>query len=108
MTPARLATPADEDSLMDLCHMLHAENGTRAMNEDRVRGMVRRCLAQDRAIIGERAVSSFHDAGGGQRDLDLQQKAGCLFHDVGPTLQIDVSGGIVGRQPRYLGRSRGR
>jgi GNAT superfamily N-acetyltransferase len=38
----RRATPQDEDEMMVLCRMLHTENGLFEMDEDRVRGILRR------------------------------------------------------------------
>lgn len=52
MTDVRVATPQDEDGVMALCRQLHAENGTHAMNEEKVRGMIRRCIAQQGGLIG--------------------------------------------------------
>lgn len=38
--PIRLATQDDEPEIMTLCRELHAENGLRSMNEDKVRAVL--------------------------------------------------------------------
>lgn len=42
--PIRMATRADEDALMELCRMLHDENGQFPMSEEKVRNELRRGL----------------------------------------------------------------
>jgi hypothetical protein len=51
-SPVRKATLADEPELMELCRQLHQENAMFAMNEDKVRGMLRRAFSGTGGIIG--------------------------------------------------------
>lgn len=48
----RKADAGDEDDLMAMCRELHRENGLFAMNEDKVRGFLRRAFEAKGAIIG--------------------------------------------------------
>ena len=48
----RIAVPEDEDQLMALCRLNHAENGDHPLNEDKVRAMLRRGLFRNGGIIG--------------------------------------------------------
>lgn len=48
----RIATPLDEKAVMDLCVMLHEENGQHPLNIEKVRYVIRRCLAGQMGIIG--------------------------------------------------------
>lgn len=48
----RRADAGDEDDLMAMCRELHSENGLFAMNEDKVRGFLRRAFDAKGAIIG--------------------------------------------------------
>jgi GNAT superfamily N-acetyltransferase len=48
----RVASPDDEELLMTLLRMMHAENGMSPLDEDKVRGCLRRGLTRDHAIIG--------------------------------------------------------
>lgn len=48
----RDATVADEAELMNLCRLLHEENGKWAMNESNVRFALRRAFNRDRALMG--------------------------------------------------------
>lgn len=48
----RVAAPADEAEIMNLCLELHSENGQHPVNMEKVRGMVQRCLLQQGGIIG--------------------------------------------------------
>lgn len=44
----RVALPQDEEAIMELCRLLHAENAIASMNEDKVRNMIRRALNPDK------------------------------------------------------------
>lgn len=48
----REAVPQDEQSLMALCRLLHAENAAFTANYDKVRGMLHRAFAKQGATIG--------------------------------------------------------
>lgn len=48
----RPATPADEESLMSLCSLLHAENAAFSKNDAKVRGMLHRAFARQGVSIG--------------------------------------------------------
>lgn len=48
----RIATPADEEEVMAMCRELHGENGLFTLNEDKVRGLLRRCFTRDKTIVG--------------------------------------------------------
>lgn len=48
----RTAVPADEESLMALCTMLHGENAAFTKNDDKVRYMLHRAFARDGVSIG--------------------------------------------------------
>lgn len=52
MTVIRLGDPQDEEQVMHLCRMIHAEAGQHPFVEDKVRHIVRRGLDRDRSIIG--------------------------------------------------------
>jgi len=52
ISPVRKANRGDEDELMAMCRVLHAENGIFTMNEDKVRGYLRRAFDNKGAIIG--------------------------------------------------------
>lgn len=58
----RVATPADEAQIIDLCKQLHAENGTHSRNDVKLLAMVRRCIAQDGGIMG--VIGDPHDLKG--------------------------------------------
>lgn len=47
-----IADRKDEEELMELCRQLHRENGLFALNEDKVRDMLRRAFNRDGGIIG--------------------------------------------------------
>lgn len=51
-TPVRIATLDDEDAVMDLCRLLHEENGLFDMKDDCVRALLRRAFILDRAMLG--------------------------------------------------------
>lgn len=51
-TSVRLADPADEASVLHLCHLLHEENGLFGMNDESVVAMIRKATARDGAILG--------------------------------------------------------
>lgn len=48
----RVATPGDEEGLMALCRLLHAENGLFPMDEDLVREMLWRAFDRQGGTIG--------------------------------------------------------
>jgi len=48
----RMATPDDEPGIMDLCRMLHAENGLFPLDEDLVLSLVRDVLLNKQGFIG--------------------------------------------------------
>ena len=48
----RWADRRDEQRVMDLCHLLHKENGLFDMDEDSVRGMLRKAWNRDGGIVG--------------------------------------------------------
>lgn len=48
LSSVRIATPADEDGIMGLCHMLHEENGLFQMDVERVRDTIHAALVPDR------------------------------------------------------------
>lgn len=48
----RLATPADEDEVLDMTRRLHDENGLFTLNEDKVRSCIRRCFTREGYIVG--------------------------------------------------------
>lgn len=48
----RAAVPQDEESLMDLCRLLHAENAAFSANYTKVRAMLHRAFAKQGATIG--------------------------------------------------------
>lgn len=52
VSPVRKAGIQDEDELMAMCRALHEENGMFKMNEDKVRGALRRAFTNTGAIIG--------------------------------------------------------
>lgn len=54
----RAAVPQDEEGLMSLCRLLHAENAAFSRNDDKVRAMLRRAFAQQGAAIGVIGPSS--------------------------------------------------
>ena len=48
----RLAQPSEEDDLMEMCRMLHEENGLFPMSEDRVRQVLRMAFERKGGILG--------------------------------------------------------
>jgi hypothetical protein len=48
----RIADPSEEDSVMELCRELHADNGIFTMSEDKVRGLLRRAFSRQGGILG--------------------------------------------------------
>jgi hypothetical protein len=48
----RCARPTDENSMMDFLRLMHEENGMFPMDNDKVRGILRRGIQRDRAIVG--------------------------------------------------------
>ena len=48
----RLATPADEEEIMEMCRRLHAENGLFDLAEDKVRDCLKRYYDRAGAIVG--------------------------------------------------------
>ena len=48
----RLATPKDEEKILDLLMLMHEENGLFEMDNDSVREMVRKVLNRENGIIG--------------------------------------------------------
>lgn len=51
-TVVRLAQPEDEDGLVELCHLLHEENGLFPLSEPKVRALVKRATDRKGGIIG--------------------------------------------------------
>lgn len=51
-SPVRKAVPDDEPEIFDMCCELHRENAMFSMDEDKVRGMLRRAFDGSGAIIG--------------------------------------------------------
>ncbi len=51
-SPVRKAKRIDEPELMEMCRQLHQENAMFAMNEDKVRDMLRRAFDGEGGIIG--------------------------------------------------------
>lgn len=51
-TPVRIATAADEDAIMDLCRMLHEENGQFSMSEAKVRDALQTAFKRQGGLIG--------------------------------------------------------
>lgn len=51
-TVVRLATPEDEDGIVNLCTMLHEENGLFPLSETKMRNVVRRATERKGGIIG--------------------------------------------------------
>lgn len=51
-THVRTAVPEDEESIMELCHLVNKENGVFAMNDQKVRDLVRACLYLHGGIAG--------------------------------------------------------
>ena len=51
-TIVRLATAHDEQAIMELCHMLHGENGVFAMSDDHVRNILASAFRRQGGIIG--------------------------------------------------------
>lgn len=51
-TVVRLAQPEDEDGLVELCHLLHEENGLFPLSEPKVRALVKRATDRQGGIIG--------------------------------------------------------
>lgn len=52
MTAVRLAVPEDESKIIDLCKMLHEENGLFPLSMPKVKGMIDRAFNREGAIIG--------------------------------------------------------
>ena len=54
MYPGRVSIgqQKDEEEIMDLCRQLHLENGLFEMNEDKVRGMLRKAFNREGGILG--------------------------------------------------------
>lgn len=52
VSEVRLADPRDEDGIMELCHLLHQENGMFQMDDDLVREMLGRAFRKEDGIIG--------------------------------------------------------
>lgn len=50
--PVRIATEADIPGVLRLCAMLHEENGIATMSEDKVTGLVWRCVNRNGGILG--------------------------------------------------------
>lgn len=48
----RIATPDDDDEIMDLCRALHAENGLFTLNENKIRGYFQQSHARKGAFVG--------------------------------------------------------
>ena len=48
----RIATPADEDEVMELCRRLWSENGLFSLNESKVRDTIRKCYEAKGNIVG--------------------------------------------------------
>lgn len=48
----RTALPADEEEVMAMCRMLHAENGLFDMSETRVRGVIKMALDRQGGVLG--------------------------------------------------------
>lgn len=52
MTKVRLATEADIPEILRLCVLLHEENGLASMSEEKVTGLVWRCISRHGGLIG--------------------------------------------------------
>lgn len=48
----RIAQKSDEEEVMELCRELHRENGIFAMNEDKVRAMLRKAFDRQGGLLG--------------------------------------------------------
>jgi hypothetical protein len=48
----RMATPEDEPGIMELCRILHKENGLFPLDEDKVRTIIRNVLIGNQGFIG--------------------------------------------------------
>lgn len=52
LPPVRLAAPGDEEEIMAMCRRLHAENGLFDLDDDLVRGLLKRYFRKDKVIVG--------------------------------------------------------
>ena len=52
MTPVRPAVPADRAAVLDLCRLLHEENGQHAVDWPSVALFIDKCLNRENAILG--------------------------------------------------------
>ena len=52
MSEVRIATPADRDGMIDLLHMMYAENGVASLSVAKMLDFLDRGLSRDKAIIG--------------------------------------------------------
>jgi len=52
MSEVRIATPADRDGMIDLLHMMYAENGVASLSVQKMLAFLDRGLARDYSIIG--------------------------------------------------------
>jgi hypothetical protein len=50
--PVRIATEVDVPQIIRLCFELHEENGLASMSEEKVTGLVGRCIARQGGLIG--------------------------------------------------------
>lgn len=50
--PVRLATPGDEPEIMEMCRMLHSENGAFPMDDDLVRSQLQLAFAKKGGMLG--------------------------------------------------------
>src|SRR5262245_41645169 len=50
--PVRLATPADEPAIMEMCRQLHEENGAFPMDDDLVRNQLHLAFAKKGGMLG--------------------------------------------------------
>lgn len=76
----RVAKPDDEDGIMDLCHLLHAENGLFPLDADLVRGLVRTVLCDKQGfigVIGER----------GQLEGSILLRLSSMWYSTSPVLE---------------------
>lgn len=51
--PVKIAAPEDEEEIMELCRQLHEENAMFAMNDAKVRAMLRRAFDRQGGILGK-------------------------------------------------------
>ncbi len=51
-TLVRLATPADEPEVLEMCRMLHSENGAFTMDDELVQNQLRMAFAKKGGMLG--------------------------------------------------------